>query len=54
MDALGLSMRAYHRTLKVARTVADMKADKQITQEHIAEALSYRSFDRMLYQLTNS
>jgi magnesium chelatase family protein len=54
MDALGLSMRAYHRTLKVARTVADMQHSKQIEQAHIAEALSYRSFDRMLHQLTNS
>jgi magnesium chelatase family protein len=54
MDALGLSMRAYHRTLKVARTVADMQHSKQIGQAHIAEALSYRSFDRMLHQLTNS
>lgn len=54
MDALGLSMRAYHRTLKVARTVADMQGEKEIEQAHIAEALSYRSFDRMLHQLTNS
>lgn len=54
IDALGLSMRAYHRTLKVARTVADMKGAEQIEQAHIAEALSFRNFDRLLHQLTKS
>lgn len=54
IDALGLSMRAYHRTLKVARTIADLQDAKQIEQAHIAEALSFRNFDRLLHQLTNS
>jgi len=31
-----------------------MQGEKEIEQAHIAEALSYRSFDRMLHQLTNS
>ena len=54
IDTLGLSMRAYHRTLKVARTIADMQSSPNIEQNHIAEALSFRSFDRLLHQLTNS
>ncbi|WP_371194300.1 YifB family Mg chelatase-like AAA ATPase [Glaciecola sp. SC05] len=54
IDALGLSMRAYHRTLKVARTVADLQGEANIQQAHIAEALSFRNFDRLLHQLTKS
>jgi magnesium chelatase family protein len=51
IDALGLSMRAYHRTLKVARTIADLESSKEIQKQHIAEALSYRNFDKLLNQL---
>ena len=54
IDTLGLSMRAYHRTLKVARTVADLQSSEEIQQSHIAEALSFRNFDRLLHQLTKS
>lgn len=54
IDALGLSMRAYHRTLKVARTIADLQGEARIQQHHIAEALSFRNFDRLLHQLTKS
>ncbi len=52
IDALGLSMRAYHRTLKVARTIADIEASEDIQKAHIAEALSYRNFDKLLKQLS--
>lgn len=51
IDALGLSMRAFHRTLKVSRTIADMEASTHIQKQHIAEALSYRNFDKLLNQL---
>lgn len=51
IDALGLSMRAFHRTLKVARTIADLEASEDIQKLHIAEALSYRNFDKLLKQL---
>lgn len=46
IDRLGLSARAYHRIIKVARTIADLNQQENITQEQIAEALSFRNFDR--------
>ncbi|MCB0217498.1 MAG: YifB family Mg chelatase-like AAA ATPase [Chloroflexi bacterium] len=39
---LGLSARAYHRVLKLARTIADMEQAADIAPEHLAEALQYR------------
>ena len=41
-ERFGLSARAYHRVLKVARTLADLGGSKKVTRPHIAEALSYR------------
>ncbi len=45
-DALGLSARAYHKILKVARTIADLKECEKIKEEHLAQAIVYRSVDR--------
>ena len=42
MVRLGWSARGYHRTLKVARTIADLEGDARVASAHIAEALGYR------------
>ncbi|RLM21567.1 ATP-dependent protease [Brenneria alni] len=51
MSKLGLSVRAWHRILKVARTIADLGGQTDIHRKHLAEALSYRCMDRLLIQL---
>ena len=45
-ERLNLSARAYNRVMKVARTIADLSGGGDITYEHIAEAIQYRTVDK--------
>lgn len=45
---LNLSMRGYHKLLKLARTIADLESTDLIEHQHIQEAILYRSIDKML------
>lgn len=50
-DALGLSMRAYDRIIKLSRTIADLEDAPEILAEHVAEAIQYRYLDKRSLEL---
>ncbi|MBU3020294.1 YifB family Mg chelatase-like AAA ATPase [Aestuariibacter sp. A3R04] len=52
-EKLSLSMRAFHRTLKVARTIADLAGEDHVNRHHLAEALGYRALDSLIQQLSS-
>jgi magnesium chelatase family protein len=46
MDKLNLSARAYHRILRVARTIADLEASPDLSIDHLSEAIGYRGLEK--------
>jgi magnesium chelatase family protein len=46
VESLSLSARAVHRSLRVARTIADLEGSADLCKEHVAEAIQYRWLDR--------
>lgn len=48
IEKLQLSTRAYHRILKVARTIADLDSSRSLQTTHLMEAVGYRKLDRLI------
>jgi magnesium chelatase family protein len=46
MERLGFSMRGYTKVLKIARTVADLAGADSVGEEHLLEALQFRSLEK--------
>jgi magnesium chelatase family protein len=49
IQELGFSARAYHKVLKVSRTIADLAGHDWIQPEHVSEAIHYRALDRNIW-----
>ena len=50
ISELRLSARAYHKVLKISRTIADLEEKEKINSSHISEALQYRYLDRDIWR----
>jgi len=48
INKMGLSIRAWHSLLKVARSIADLAGSEKVQRQHLTESLSYRAIDRLL------
>lgn len=51
LNSMKLSIRAWHKLIRVARTIADLEDQQEIARAHLIEALGYRAMDRLLRQL---
>lgn len=51
LNKLGLSIRAWHKILRVSRTIADLANEEKIQRNHLIEALSFRAMDRLMIYL---
>jgi len=49
VQELGFSARAFHKSLKVARTIADLEGVENISAEHVSEAIHYRTLDKNVW-----
>lgn len=49
MTKFKISMRSYHKILKIARTIADLEESEDIKDNHVAEAVQYRVLDKVVY-----
>lgn len=49
-ETMNLTARTYHKTLKVARTIADMEDSEKIEKIHLTEALMYRGIDKRFWE----
>ncbi|WP_245597614.1 YifB family Mg chelatase-like AAA ATPase [Psychromonas aquimarina] len=52
INQMGLSIRAWHSLLKVARSIADLAGSEQLQRQHLLESLSYRAMDRLLKSIS--
>jgi len=52
INQMGLSIRAWHSLLKVARSIADMAGSARVERHHLTESLAYRAMDRLLKNLS--
>ena len=53
INKMGLSIRAWHSLLKVARSIADLAGSERVERHHLSESLAYRAMDRLLRSISS-